>query len=174
MVFFFMSVPVSCNPVPLEQRPVNEYKSLQESCFFGWSQAELKPFITRLGCLWGLGWVISAPIAAASFEPTEQFGLFGLAASGGATFGLTLIVLRLYLGWSYVYRRLQSQTIAYEETGWYDGQMWTKAEAEWLQDRLVGTYQVQPTLQRLKYCFGFLGLAWILGASLWPFVSFPG
>lgn len=29
-------------------------------------------------------------------------------------------------GWSYVGDRLLSAVIPYEETGWYDGQMWVK------------------------------------------------
>lgn len=29
-------------------------------------------------------------------------------------------------GWSYVGDRLLSAVVAYEETGWYDGQMWVK------------------------------------------------
>jgi len=37
-----------------------------------------------------------------------------------------LVVLRIYLGWSYVGDRLLSAVVPYEETGWYDGQMWVK------------------------------------------------
>lgn len=29
-------------------------------------------------------------------------------------------------GWSYVGDRLLSAVVPYEETGWYDGQMWVK------------------------------------------------
>lgn len=164
-----MAAPVSPCPVPADQRPINEYKSLQESWFFGWSSASFKTFSVRLGSLWGIGCLIASPIAADSFEPTETFGQFFLAANGGAIFLLSLILLRLYLGWAYVYRRLHCESVDYEETGWYDGQSWTKPTAELTQDRLISTYQVQPILQRLKYSFGILGLLCLVGHSLWRF-----
>ena len=164
-----MSAPVSICPVPADQRPINEYKSLEESWFFGWSSADFKTFLVRFGLLWGMGCFISVPIAASSFEPTEAFGRFFLAANGGAIFLISLILLRLYLGWTYVNQRLHCETVDYEETGWYDGQSWTKPHAELTQDRLISAYQVQPTLQRLRYSFGILGLLCIVGQSLWRF-----
>ena len=43
--------------------------------------------------------------------------------SSGIFFVVTLVVVRLYLGWAYVGNRLLSATVKYEETGWYDGQV---------------------------------------------------
>jgi Conserved in the green lineage and diatoms 27 len=167
MMYDAMTAPVASCPVPADQRPVNEYKSLQESWFFGWSGTDLRRFIIRLGCLWGLSWLISGPIAASSFDPTEAAVRFLLAASGGGFFLTSLVLLRLYLGWAYVHQRLYCETVDYEETGWYDGQSWTKPPQELSQDRLISTYQVQPILQRLKYTFGVLGLLSGVGTGLW-------
>jgi hypothetical protein len=164
-----MSAPVSICPVPNEQRPINEFKSLQESWFFGWSSADFKTFIVRLGLLWCGSCVIVGPIAASGFAPSEALGHFCLATSGGGLFLMSLVLLRLYLGWGYVYRRLHCEAVYYEETGWYDGQSWTKPVAELTQDRLISAYQVQPILLRLKYSFGILGLVCLVGQSLWRF-----
>ncbi|MCX5947794.1 MAG: CGLD27 family protein, partial [Cyanobacteria bacterium] len=38
----------------------------------------------------------------------------------------------------------------YEESGWYDGQVWEKPVAWRQQDLLVATHQVKPVLQRLR------------------------
>jgi Conserved in the green lineage and diatoms 27 len=162
-----MSAPVSDCPVPADQRPINEFKSLQESWFFGWSSADFKTFGVRLVGLWFGCCAIVSPIAASEFEPAEALGHFCLTTGGGGAFLMSFVLLRLYLGWGYVYRRLHCEAVDYEETGWYDGQSWTKPMAELTQDRLISTYQVQPILQRLKYCFGVLGLLWIAGQSLW-------
>jgi hypothetical protein len=162
-----MAAPVSGCPVPADQRPVNEYKNLQESWFFGWSSAPLKPFMIRLGGLWGMGWLVIEPIAASSFDPSDSLSLFVLTGSGGALFLPILVLLRLYLGWSYVYRRLYCETVDYEETGWYDGQSWTKPPEELTQNRLICAYEVQPILQRLKYSFGVIGLLCVIGSSCW-------
>ena len=37
-----------------------------------------------------------------------------------------LISIRLYLGWNHVFKRLTSEKVEYEESGWYDGQVWMK------------------------------------------------
>jgi len=59
--------------------------------------------------------------------------------------------IRLYLGWSYVIKRLLSSTIFYEESGWYDGQIWIKTAASLTRDRLIGLYEIIPFVNRMKY-----------------------
>ena len=162
-----MIAPVICCPVPADQLPLNEYKSLKESWFFGWSGEGQKPFLIRIGALWLLGGLVSLPIAASSFDPADTLVHCLLATGGGGFFLPSLVLIRLYLGWSYVYRRLHSETVYYEETGWYDGQSWQKPIQDLAQDRLVSTYQVLPILQRLKYCFGYLGVLSLAGSGLW-------
>ena len=63
---------------------------------------------------------------------------------------LTLWITRLYSAWKYIYTRLMNATITYEESGWYDGQTWVKPNQVLMQDRLVGTYEVLPIVNRLS------------------------
>ena len=63
---------------------------------------------------------------------------------------MTIIVFRLFLGWSHVGNRLVSETVEYEESGWYDGQIWTKTQEILNRDRLASSYTVKPALERLK------------------------
>ena len=87
--------------------------------------------------------LLSAPIAAASFDPASQPLPFALAAGVG-TFGLTTALAgRIAGGWSYVGGRLLSAAIPYEETGWYDGQTFVKPPPVLARDRLLGTYEVR-------------------------------
>ena len=51
---------------------------------------------------------------------------------------------------SYVHRRLVSEKVEYEESGWYDGQVWEKPLAWRQQDLLVAQHQVRPVLSRLR------------------------
>ncbi|KAJ0454141.1 hypothetical protein HanIR_Chr15g0736821 [Helianthus annuus] len=53
-------------------------------------------------------------------------------------------------GWSYVGDRLLSAVIPYEESGWYDGQMWVKPPEILACDRLLGSYKVKPVIKLLK------------------------
>jgi len=80
---------------------------------------------------------------------------------------LSLILIRLYLGWSYILYRLFSATVFYEESGWYDGQMWLKTPEMLTKDRLVGTYYILPLLNRIKFTFGVLVLFTIIDVSFY-------
>jgi hypothetical protein len=92
-----------------------------------------------------------------------------LCGGAGASVFLMLMLLRLYLGWSYVRDRLLRETIFYEESGWYDGQTWTKPPEILTRDRLIVSYQVQPILLRLKRTFGILALFFVGGSLIWIF-----
>ncbi len=81
-----------------------------------------------------------------------------------------LALLRLYLGWVYVCDRLSNATIFYEESGWYDGQEWTKPEEVLQRDNLIVNYQLKSVLQRLKMTFGIILALFILGGVVWMFL----
>ena len=62
--------------------------------------------------------VLLQPLAHSYLMQTAEFFLSGAV---GAGFVVSLAVLRIYLGWSYVGDRLLSAAVAYEETGWWVG-----------------------------------------------------
>jgi hypothetical protein len=157
-------------PVPTEQQPLNEYQALQESWFFSWVTLDLQGYLMKLAWVWGWSWLISGPVAAASFMPKKYFVQFLLCGAAGASVFLGLAVLRLYLGWSYVCDRLKGEKIFYEESGWYDGQTWTKPPEILTRDRLIVSYQVEPLLKRLKRTFGILVLFIFGGGLIWNFL----
>ncbi len=158
---------VSICPVPHEQQPVNEYQELKESWFFSWVTLEWPVYLAKLAWVWGWSWVITAPVAAASFPPLKQSGQFVLSSAAGATFLLGLVLLRLYLGWLYVRSRLMNPTVDYEESGWYDGQSWSKTPEVIVQDQLIVRYQVEPLLRRLQQTVYGLVVAVVMGTMLW-------
>jgi len=148
--------PVAC-PVAKEQRPLEEYKQLERSWFFSWPAQGDLTLIRSLAVAWllllPLGWVV----ASGSWSLKDHQLRIGAAAF---TLGLglpLLLLLRQWLGWSYVNRRLVSEKVEYEESGWYDGQVWEKPLAWRQQDLLVARHQVGPVLLRLRQ-----GILWIL------------
>lgn len=161
---------VSICPVPTEQQPINEYQELQESWFFRWGTLDLPNYIKKLVWVWGVSWMVAGPWASASFAPTRYTVQFLLCGAAGAGVFLALTLLRLYLGWSYVRDRLLKETIFYEESGWYDGQTWTKPPEILTRDRLIVSYQVQPILKRVKRTFGILILLVFGGSLIWNFL----
>ncbi len=163
-----MNAPVSsiC-PVPVEQQPINEYSELKDSWLFSWATLGLQHYLTKIGWTWGWSWLVAGPIAAASFSPTKDPIQFLLLGAAGASLGLSLVLLRLYLGWFYIRNRLLDETVFYEESGWYDGQVWCKPPEVLMRDRLIVSYEIQPILQRLHRTFAFLALASICGGLVW-------
>ncbi len=157
-------------PVPHEQQPLNEYEELKSSWFFRYCTLEWREYITKIAWIWCWSWLIAGPVAAASFAPYKYAAQFILCGAAGASLGLVLALVRLYLGWSYVRERLISPTIFYEESGWYDGQTWMKPVEVLTRDRLIVTYQVQPILQRLQQTFTVLTLLLLSGGLVWNFL----
>ncbi|XP_010316003.1 protein CONSERVED IN THE GREEN LINEAGE AND DIATOMS 27, chloroplastic [Solanum lycopersicum] len=158
--------------VPFEQRPVNEYSSLKDETLYSWAELGPGAFFLRLGGLWLVTFaVLGVPIAAASFNPSKDPLRFLLAASTGTLFLVALIVLRIYLGWSYVGDRLLSAVIPYEETGWYDGQMWVKPPEILARDRLLGSYKVKPVIKMLKQTLVGTGALLVAAVSLFIFAT---
>ncbi|VVA11814.1 PREDICTED: DUF1230 [Prunus dulcis] len=139
-------------PVPPEQQPINEYQNLSTSFPFSWASGDLIEYCSRLiatGSSFAL--LVGLPVASvgalgAQSEPLKQ----SLYAVSSGFLVVTLAVVRMYLGWAYVGNRLLSATVEYEETGWYDGQMWVKTAEVLARDRLLGSFSVTPVLGRLK------------------------
>ncbi|KDO78997.1 hypothetical protein CISIN_1g021630mg [Citrus sinensis] len=158
--------------VPSEQRPVNEYSSLKDGVLYSWGELGQGPFILRLGGLWLVAFmVLGVPTAAASFDPSREPLRFVLAAGTGTLFLVSLIVLRIYLGWSYVGDRLLSAVIPYEESGWYDGQMWVKPPEVLARDRLLGAYKVKPVIKMLKQTLVGTGALLVTATLLFIFAT---
>ncbi len=75
-----------------------------------------------------------------------------MSAALGALLVVAVAVLRIYLGWAYVGDRLLSAAVEYEETGWYDGQIFVKPPEVLARDRLLGSYEVPIALHSECIC----------------------
>nr|BDA98282.1 photosystem I assembly protein Ycf36 [Rhodomonas sp. NIES-1006] len=143
-------------PVPQDQRPINEYLALKDAFGFSWtSENESSYYITSLKI-----YFVTLSLFVLMFNTNNTplvnvivYSIFGVSAI------LFIFYLRIYLGWSYVYTRLMQSTIAYEESGWYDGQVWVKTPEILIKDKLAGEYEVRPILNKIKNTlFVFAGI----------------
>eukprot|EP00252_Welwitschia_mirabilis_P011353 TRINITY_DN25529_c0_g1_i2.p1 TRINITY_DN25529_c0_g1~~TRINITY_DN25529_c0_g1_i2.p1 ORF type:complete len:199 (+),score=22.78 TRINITY_DN25529_c0_g1_i2:236-832(+) len=113
-------------PVPLAQQPLNEYQTLTKSDFFSWALEDFWKYGLRLaGICTAFTTLIGWPVARVSVNPEQELLKCGIGALGGGLLIVTLVALRMYLGWAYVGNRLLSATVEYEETGWYDGEIFS-------------------------------------------------
>nr|YP_009395608.1 hypothetical protein [Vertebrata isogona]ARW64559.1 hypothetical protein [Vertebrata isogona] len=147
-----MFTPKTNCPVPFDQQPLNEYLLLKRSWLFSWSMSPQKSFILGLFSFFILlGFLPS--IIFYVLSPLKNFYQVLLLDLLIDNIMISFLLVRIYLGWSYVLKRLLSATVFYEESGWYDGQVWVKTSEYLMQDRLVGLYQVMPFIVRIKYVF---------------------
>ena len=162
--------PLEFCPVPTEQQPIKEYEQLKDSWFFSWATLNLAKYGKKLGIIWLMGWIISGPIVAASFPPAKELIHFLLLGAAGAGLLVVFVLVQLYGGWSYVGSRLKQAKIAYEESGWYDGQIWVKPTELVNRDRLIVSYQIEPILSRLRRTALILLVCTAAGSITWIFL----
>ncbi len=158
----------STEVIPPEQQPLNQYQELNQSFFSGWPTLPLPNYLKGMARVWLVTLLLTAPISAASFPPQAEGIHWGIATVLGSNGLLTLVIVRLYLGWHYVRQRLFRADVAYEESGWYDVTIATKSSEELAQHQLIARYQVDPVLQRIQRTLGWMVLISLGIGLMWP------
>lgn len=137
-------------PVPQSQRPLNEYSNLKQSFGFIWTTKDTLSFF-KTSIFLILSFASISTVVVSSTPNWENNILSSILQVGmSSMIFFILLLLRVYLAWKYVYRRLIKSTLSYEESGWYDGQTWIKHPEILIQDRLAGIYEVLPILKKLE------------------------
>ncbi|QPN59179.1 CGLD27 family protein [Synechococcus sp. CBW1002] len=153
-------------PVPPEQRPLEEYGQLCRSWFFAWPSNDLAGLLRPLAISWLLVAPLTLLIASGSVPLRHDPPRLILSGLVAAVVVPLLLLLRQWLGWTYVHKRLLSERVEYEESGWYDGQVWEKPLAWRSQDLLVSKHQVRPVLRRLQQALALAAGLLFCGTSL--------
>ena len=137
-------------PVPPNQRPLNEFKSIRNSWIISWPFLERNIFYRKLMFSWLFITPVSLTISYGSdYLKNNIFELIFLSFTASVAFPI-LILIRQWLSWVYIYKRLNSENIEYEESGWYDGQTWEKPIDWRAKDLLIAQHQIKPILNHLK------------------------
>jgi len=152
-------------PVPRAQRPLNLYRELVDSWFFAWPCRGAWPLGRTLVIIWLVVLPLSLLVASGSVPLRHDLPRLGAAAAVAALVLPLLLLVRQWLGWTTVLKRLLSERVEYEETGWYDGQFWEKPLAWREQDWLVASHQVRPILGLLQRAIA-LACALLLGGAI--------
>ena len=137
-------------PVPLNQRPLNEFNSIRNSWIISWPFLERIIFYRKLT----FSWLIITPVCltisyGSDYLKNNLFELIFISLTASLAFPI-LLLIRQWLSWVYIYKRLNSENIEYEESGWYDGQTWEKPISWRAKDLLIAQHQIKPILNHLK------------------------
>ena len=137
-------------PVPQNQRPINEFNSIRNSWIISWPFLERNIFYRKLMFSWLFIIPVSLTISYGSdYLKNNIFELIFLSFTASVAFPI-LILIRQWLSWVYIYKRLNSEKIEYEESGWYDGQTWEKPISWRAKDLLIAQHQIKPILNHLE------------------------
>jgi Conserved in the green lineage and diatoms 27 len=135
-------------PIPEQQRPLKEYLNLKNSLFFDWSNFSLN--ILKFNFLSLIIFFILLTISN-YFYYFFEFPIKLIYYFYCIILLIELILFfKIYLDWLYIEQRLNKPFIKYEESSWYDFEIWIKSIKIMKQDRLISYYKVSPILKKLR------------------------
>ena len=158
-------------PVPKEQQPTNEFIELSRSIFFSWPKTK-KSLIVVLIKFWLVTFVLFLIISSGSiYFKTSVLKYILLSFFSSLSIPL-LVSIRLYLGWNHVFKRLTSEKVEYEESGWYDGRVWIKPLVLKEKESLIALIEVKPILKNLIQIFSIILVLALSGILLFQYNNF--
>jgi len=158
-------------PVPREQQPTNEFIELSKSKIFSWPKTK-KSLILVLLKFWLGAFVLFLVISSGSIY-FKTFLLKYILLSFFSSLSIPLLIsIRLYLGWKHVFKRLNSERVEYEESGWYDGQVWIKPLVLKEKESLIASIEVKPILKNLIQVFSIISVLALSGILLFQYNNF--
>ena len=158
-------------PVPKEQQPINEFIELSKSIIFSSSKTK-KTLILVLIKFWIISFAIFLIISSGSvYFKTSTLKYFLLSFFSSLSIPL-LISIRLYLGWNHIFKRLISEKVEYEESGWYDGQVWEKPLVLKEKESLIASNEVKPILKNLIQIFSINLVLALSGILFFQYFNF--
>ena len=158
-------------PVPREQQPTNEFIELSKSKIFSWPKSK-KSLIIVLTKFWLVSFVLFLVISSGSIYFKKSILKYILLSFFSSLSVPLLISLRLYLGWNHVFKRLTSEKVEYEESGWYDGQVWIKPLVLKEKESLIASIEVKPILKNLIQIFSIISILALSGILLYQYKIF--
>ena len=158
-------------PVPREQQPTNEFIELSKSRVFSWPKTK-KLLILVLIKFWLVTFVLFLIISSGSIYFQKSLLKYILISFFSSLSIPLLISLRLYLGWNHVFKRLTSEKVEYEESGWYDGQVWTKPLVLKEKESLIASIEVKPILKNLIQILSIISVLALSGILLFQYNYF--
>ncbi|MBO8221066.1 CGLD27 family protein [Prochlorococcus marinus] len=158
-------------PVPREQQPTNEFIELSKSIIFSWPKTK-KTLIIILLKFWVVAFVLFLVISSGSiYFKTSLLKYILLSVFSSLSIPL-IITIRLYLGWRHVFKRLTSERVEYEESGWHDGQVWLKPLVLKEKESLIASVEVKPILKNLIQTISIISILILSGTLLFQYNNF--
>jgi len=158
-------------PVPKEQQPTNEFIELSKSTIFSWPKTK-KSLILILIKFWLVAFDLFLVISSGSvYFKTSLLRYILLSFFSSLSVPLLLLIM-LYLGWNHIFNRLISEKVEYEESGWYDGQVWEKPLVLKEKESLIASIEVKPILKNLTQILSIISVLALSGILIFQHNNF--
>jgi len=158
-------------PVPRDQQPTNEFIELSKSAIYSWAKTKKSLFFILIK-FWIVAFVFFLIISSGSvYFKTSILKYILLSFFSSLSIPL-LISIRLFLGWNHVFKRLISEKVEYEESGWYDGQVWVKPLVLKEKELLIASIEVKPILKNLIQILSIILVMALSGILLFQYNTF--
>ena len=159
-------------PVPENQKPINEYIDLKENFFLNWTTFDDKNYVINFFSVY-LFWFFLIFLLTIDLNLKELFSNFFWS------FGISLTLQNImmfffFLRWKEMKKRFNQARLFYEESSWFDGQIWEKPFFLIKNDQLIATQKIQPILKRLQKTLllsSFLNFLFFFFVTYFDFLS---
>ena len=158
-------------PVPREQQPTNEFIELSKSTIFSWPKTK-KSLIFVLIKFWVVAFFLFLIISSGSIYFKTYLVKYILISFFSSLSIPLLISIKLYLGWNHIFKRLTSEKVEYEESGWYDGQVWIKPLVLKEKESLIASIEVKPILKNLIQILSIISALCLTGILIFQYYIF--
>ena len=138
-------------PVPENQKPINEYIGLKENFLTNWTTLKKENYAKKVINLYltllGISLFFTFPNLSFSVNNVLKYIIFNLLITNIL---ILIVFLTFYLNWYQIKNRFEMSRLVYEESSWYDSQVWEKPFLLIKNDKLLKSQKIQPILQRLS------------------------
>jgi hypothetical protein len=157
-------------PVPENQKPINEYIDLKENFLLNWTTFDQKNYFVKFFSFY-LFWF--SLVFLLTLDLSFKHILSNLLWSLGISLSLqNLMVFFFFLRWKEMKKRFNQARLFYEESSWFDGQIWEKPFFLIKNDQLIATQKIEPILKRLQKTLFYSSFLNILFFLLFSFLNF--
>ena len=161
-------------PVPEDQKPINEYISLRENSFTNWVSFSLSNYLRKLFSLflnfflfslffWNNIWLQtifrSSNFFVSPFSLLSRFGEDCYQSLSNSLIWLLIYLFILLFRWKNLSFKFNQSRFIYEESSWFDSQVWEKPFSLLKNEKLMTSQRIEPILIRLTQTIFLLFLA---------------
>jgi hypothetical protein len=137
-------------PIPEEQKPINQYIGLKENLLTSWTTLAPKKYQKKIISLYTFLFFLVSSFQFYSFQGV--YYLFDwILENCLITTNLILFLFLIILSrWIQIQNQFNKARFFYEETSWYDGQIWEKPLLLIKNDQLISSQKITPIIQRIQ------------------------